>query len=367
MICPHCEKSLLRKERPGNVCGFCRRTYALDPKTNDLRLSDLRVRRVMGTLTDQGQLPCTPGQLWYALSRKSLRESGVQLGCGCLPAYFGAALCFVGLITRLPLVAVGGGLLLLVALGLLIAKQAGVGRGRPKIARSAFRSGPLAEWRRVYGSLPPGMVDDDRLPDRADDHRVSGRAGDHRPPYGQAVPAAAATAALICPDLSVAVCLAAAGVPARHGLTLLTDPRRLTGYGPVIVLHDASAQGLLLVRRLRVALPGRTVIDAGLPLRRLRESRGAVPFRDTGPSEADMAELAASGEFTPAELKWLAKGWSYPLVGVPPARLLAVVDRVAERVTTAADPQRRRAASLGFLTWPAPPVPPMPSAPPRGT
>ncbi|MFJ4834159.1 hypothetical protein ACIP79_30220 [Streptomyces sp. NPDC088747] len=347
MICPHCEKSLLRKERPGNVCGFCRRAYALDPKTNDLRLSDLRVRRVMGTLTNEGQLPCTPGQLWYALSRKSLRESRIQLGCGCLPAYFGGALAFVGLITQLSLVAAAGGLLLLTALGIVIAMQLGVGRGRPKVTRSAFRSGPLAEWRRVYGSLPPGLVDDDRLPD------------------GQAAPPAGA-AMLICPDLSVAVCLDAAGVPARHGLTLLTDPRRLTGYGPVIVLHDASAQGLLLVRRLRVALPGRTVVDAGLPLRRLRERESAVPFRDAGPGEADMAELAASGEFTPAELKWLAKGWTYPLVGVPPARLLAVVDRVAERVATAADPQRRRAASLGFLTWPAPPAPPMPSAPPRG-
>lgn len=54
MICPHCEHSLLRKERTGNRCGYCRRLYALDPKTNRLKLSDLRVRRVVAALSAGG-------------------------------------------------------------------------------------------------------------------------------------------------------------------------------------------------------------------------------------------------------------------------------------------------------------------------
>ena len=345
MICPHCEKSLLRKERPGNVCGKCGRRYALDPKTNPLRLSDLRVRRIALRITQDGRLPCTPGQLWYAVSRKSLRDSSVEMSCAGALTFVGVVVGLVGLGADLAFFAVLGGLSLLVAVGLLVARARGVGRGRPRLAREAFRTGPLAEWKSVYGSLPPGVIDDRRYPSPGRPPEPARQARDT--PSGGLV--------LICPDRSIAVFLRAAGLVARHGLILAPDAGALPdppGPGPVLVLHDADAHGLLLVHCLRIARPVHRVVDIGLPLAAVHGRAGAVPVRGEPPGADVMKTLEQSGEFSRDQLKWLAKGWGFPLVAVDPAKLLAVVTRAVERAGTAADPERRRAASVGFLTWP---------------
>ncbi|MBQ1091918.1 hypothetical protein [Streptomyces sp. B93] len=331
MICPHCEKSLLRRERPGNVCGKCGRRYALDPKTNPLRLNDLRVRRITGKLTGEGHLPCTAGQLWYAVSRGSLRDTRVDTGCAIALALFGIVLLLVGLST-VGVFAVVGALLLAGALGFVVAEARGVGRGVPRIAREAFRSGPLADWTSVYGSLPPGVLDDSRYPSPPTE-----------PSDGLV---------LVCPDPSIAVFLDAAGLTTRYGLVLAADPGAIPATGPVLVLHDADAGGLLLARRVRGAWPGRPVVDIGLPLAAVYGRPRAVPVRGRPPEASVMAALEESGEYGPEQLRWLRKGWGFPLVGVEPTRLLAVVSRAVERAGAAADPERRRAASVGFLTWP---------------
>ncbi|MFF0225304.1 hypothetical protein [Streptomyces sp. NPDC004629] len=347
MICPHCEKSLLRKERPGNTCGTCGRRYALDPKTNPLGLHDLRVRRIAAGLTQDGRLPCTPGQLWYALARKSLRDTRVDTGCAIVLGVFGAIAALIAVGSEVVAFGVVGGLLLLAALGFVVARTMGVGRGRPRLSRAAFRTGPLEEWKSVYGSLPPGVIDDSRYP-----------SPDAVPTHGAAGPAPAAPSdglVLVCPDRSVAVFLDAAGLTARHRLTLVADPAALPaapGAGPVLVLHDADARGLLLARRIRTAQPGRRVVDVGLPLAAVHGLARAVPVRGEPPGSVVMARLRDSGEFSRDQLRWLAKGWGFPLVGVPPAKLLAVVSRAVERAGAAADTQRRRAADVGFLTWP---------------
>ncbi|MFC4499529.1 MULTISPECIES: hypothetical protein [Streptomyces] len=335
MICPHCEKSLLRKERPGNVCGKCGRRYALDPKTNLLKLNDLRVRRIALKLTRDGQVPCTPGQLWYAVSRKSLRDTDVEMGCAGVLLVAGVVVGLLGLGSDVVGAVVVGGLFLLAAFGFVIAEMMGVGRGRPRLARQNFGTGPLEEWKSVYHSLPPGVIDDSHYPTTP-------------APSGDGL-------VLVCPDPSIAVFLHAAGLTADHGLTLVADPRAVTaapGLGPVLVLHDADARGLLLAHRIRTAQPGRPVVDIGLPLGAVHGSARAVPVRGEPPGPRAMELLEHSGEFSPAQLKWLGKGWGFPLVGVEPAKLLAVVSRAVERAGTADDPERRRAASVGFLTWP---------------
>ncbi|MFF4764018.1 hypothetical protein [Streptomyces sp. NPDC001292] len=346
MICPHCEKSLLRKERPGNACGKCGRGYALDPKTNPLQLNDLRVRRTALGLTQDGQLRCTPGQLWYALSRKSLRETQVETGCAIALTIAGVVVGLVGLGSKGVVVATLGGLLLLAAVGFVVAEVMGVGRGRPRLDREAFLTGPLKAWKSVYGSLPPGVIDDSRYPTPGPHPGNGGADEESASPDGLA---------LVCPDRSIAVFLDAAGLTARYGVTLVADPAALPatpGRGPVLVLHDADAHGLLLAHRVRTAQRARPVVDIGLPLGAVHGLPRAVPVRGEQPGASVMELLAQSREFSPRQLKWLGKGWGFPLVGVPPAKLLAVVSRAVERVGTEADPQRRRAASVGFLTWP---------------
>ncbi|MFI6060548.1 hypothetical protein [Streptomyces sp. NPDC051286] len=345
MICPHCEKNLLRKERPNNTCSHCGRTYALDPKTNSLGLSDLRVRRIAVKVTEEGRIAVTPDQLWYALSRRRLKKGTFAPGCTEISLFVGLIVGVFSIFTGSVHLALIAGTLLLVAAGLVLARAAGAGRGFPVMSRAAFRSEALAPWRYVYGGLPPGVVDDaPPVPSPARTRAPSG---------------AEPGAVLLCPDRSITAFLDADGLPARYGIALAEDldaVRALSTRGPVIVLHDADAHGELLVRRVRADLGQRTVINAGLPLRTVRGLAQAVPYRDKEgkPDRETMALLTELGEFTKAELKWLGKGWCFPLVGMPPARLLAAVTRVAEQVTRSVDPERRRAASVGFMTWPGP-------------
>ncbi|MFE6779780.1 hypothetical protein [Streptomyces sp. NPDC057702] len=335
MICPHCEKSLLRKERPGNVCGGCRRRYALDPKTSPLELSDLRVRRVLAKLTEEGRLPCTPGHLWYALSRRSLRSARGDGGCVAASLLFGGVLTASAMVGGPAFLVVVGVLLLLLGVVLLVSKALGVGRGRPRLPRERFHSDVLGPWARVYGGLPPGVVDDRKYP----------RPGPE--------PAGGYHATLLCPDLSVAAFLAAEGLPARFGLLLAREVSGVLAHGPVLVLHDAGARGLLLPGQVRAALPGRRVVGAGPPLRVVRALPNAVPYRERRPGKDVLVALTATGDHTEDELAWLRRGWSFPLVAIPPVRLLAVVGRDAERMTRGVDPEWRRAAGVGFLTWPS--------------
>ncbi|MCB8901336.1 MULTISPECIES: hypothetical protein [unclassified Streptomyces] len=341
MICPHCERNLLRKERTGNRCTHCNRSYALDPKTNPLRLNDLRVRRITAALTDGGRIGIVPDQLWYALSRKRLRDS--EFGQGCMGGAFVVAgfVTVIAFFAEAPVLLIGSAVLLLIGLGISVARAMGAGKGVPPVVREAFPALVLSPWRAVYGVLPPGVLD------------TAGSDGGTADPAG----AAGTTGVLVCPDRAVVAFLVADGLPARHGLVVVrstAEAAAVLSKGPVLVLHDADADGELLVRSLRDALPDRTVIDVGPPLRTVRALPQAVPYRDPRrkPGPADMRILTALGTYTSEELKWLGQGWRFPLVGLPPARLLAVVDRVAGQVAHGVDPDRRRAADLGFLTWP---------------
>ncbi|MCX5231603.1 hypothetical protein [Streptomyces sp. NBC_00233] len=341
MICPHCERNLLRKERTGNRCTHCKRSYALDPKTNPLRLNDLRVRRITTALTDGGRIGIVPDQLWYALSRKRLRDS--EFGQGCMGGAFVVAgfVTVIAFFAEAPVLLIGSAALLLIGLGISVARAMGAGKGVPSVVREGFPALVLSPWRSVYGGLPPGVLD------------TAGSEGGLPDPAG----AAGTTGVLVCPDRAVVAFLVADGLPARHGLAVVrsaAEAAAVPSKGPVLVLHDTDADGELLVRGLRDTLPGRTVIDVGPPLRTVRALPQAVPYRDPRrrPSPADMRILASLGTYTPEELKWLGQGWRFPLVGLPPARLLAVVDRVAGQVSRGVDPDRRRAADLGFLTWP---------------
>ncbi|MEV7525142.1 hypothetical protein [Streptomyces sp. NPDC091371] len=345
MICPHCERNLLRKERPGNVCRHCQREYALDPKTNQLGLNDLRVRRIATGLTDDGRIRIAPDQLWYALSRKPIRDRKPDPGCAGA-AIVGAVIS--GLLAgfgELPFMRYACGALLALGFGILIVQSMGLNKGFAPMSRSAFRDAVLLPWERVYRALPPGVIDEAGEP-------WPERAADAPPP----------NAVLVCPDPSVAAFLTADGLPERHGIALVQGPEHvrssllaaLPPHGPVLVLRDADARGELLVRHLRASLPGRPVVDAGVSLRTVRALPKAVPYRDPlhKPAPEEIQRLTALGEFTEEELKWLARGWRFPLVGIPPARLLAVVDRLAEQAARRGDAERGKAAETGFMTWP---------------
>jgi hypothetical protein len=62
-----------------------------------------------------------------------------------------------------------------------------------------------------------------------------------------------------------------------------------------------------------------------------------------------MRQLA--GTLTPPELAWLAQGWWSPVAALRPSALITRVAGAVERAGNA-DPERRAAAAVGFLTWP---------------
>ncbi|WP_327673496.1 hypothetical protein [Kitasatospora sp. NBC_00458] len=373
MICPHCAKSLQQRERGGHRCSYCRKEFALDPKSEGTGLHDLRIRKLTARLTLDGRLACTTGQLRYALQRRGRPDPaflGNRGGGSCL-AVLGLAAIVVG-------AALNGTLTVLLVLGGLVLIGTGVRMFRladtpaPPVPielrwdADGFRRTVVDRWKKVYGTLPAGLVEDELL----------------RPGPPPADPAFV----LLCPDRTVTAFLHANDYPRRHRALLAADLRAVPAGPPVVVLHDASPQGLLLVADTRAALPGRRVLDAGLPVRTvLVDQDKYVLLRDPHrPEELQVRLERTVPGLTATELTWFAEGWWSPLAALPPKRLMAVALRAAERAGgahpahgrgTAGGPgapgglvkapaarrpepaespaeTRRRALAVGFLTWP---------------
>jgi hypothetical protein len=66
------------------------------------------------------------------------------------------------------------------------------------------------------------------------------------------------------------------------------------------------------------------------------------------------ADEAAIGQ---AERAWRAQGVMSPLLALPPAPLIRLVERAVAHVTqtTASADARRQARAVGFMTWPTAP------------
>lgn len=339
MICPHCRASLLRKQRTGNRCGSCRREFAFDPKTNPLRLHDLRVGALAERLATRGRdgqppLRFTADQLRLAASRKvptGRSGSGWLVGAGVVGVGGGiAAVAGGGAV-------VGVAALVVVALLVLGHVLTAAGRRYPGLPVSTAQFATmLARWQRVYGQPPAGLLADG--------------------PPRTVVPSGPVRAVVVCPDAATVAFLAAAGVAERHPVVLVPGiPGRIPSEAttaardglPVLVLHDADPLGCLAAPRLRAVLRGTRVVDVGL---RPATAKGAKTVVRVRPPGDLLAELRAAGGVRPDELAWLEAGNTVPLAALLPARLLRAVERAVERAVDAADPDRARARSIGFLS-----------------
>ncbi|MEV7782872.1 hypothetical protein [Kitasatospora sp. NPDC088351] len=361
MICPHCDRNLLQRQRSRHRCSYCNKDFALDPKEEGPGLHDVRIRRVADRLTDGGRLFCTVEQLGYAIERRGRPEQehrGSKGGAGCLGVLgvgaLVAALALNGALIA-PAALVGVGLLGLALRQVVLSDVPAPPRPiTPRWRPGGFAATVVLRWKTVYGVLPAGLVEDNAV----------------RPGPQVADPAFA----LLCPDRTVTTFLHANDYPRRHRALLVADPRAIPDGLPVVVLHDASPQGCLLVAGVRAARPGRRVLDAGIPVRAVlaAESR-FLHLRDPDRSaELQAGPAAQVPGLTPAELAWFAEGWWSPLVAVPPKRLMSLAVRAAERVLEPPVPvalvkrpavperpeepaeTRRRALAVGFLTWPEP-------------
>ncbi|GAB7102463.1 hypothetical protein JCM4814A_07770 [Streptomyces phaeofaciens JCM 4814] len=369
MICPHCHASLLLKERAGQVCATCERPFALDPKVHGRGMHDTRIRRVAEKLTDGGRRKVTVTQFGY-LARtahhtwpktpESGRRPWVGRVVGTVLAAGLVALAF--LVADMP----SAGLVWWGSAGAAVLLYV-VARGKPyRPARRAgahlspspseFRTMICGRWVQVYGSLPPGIVDDRtyRTPDEdSRDSRGTGRRTGGEP--------RSETVALLCPDPAVRVFLAANGFPRRLNLTVAAELEELTGTGPVVVLHDASASGLQLVADARASRPGQVVVDAGLPVRAVAGDRRVLTLHEEPPAHLRTeppAWLRRMEEHAPRDAAWLVEGWFSPVAAAPPALVESAVERAVDKARGASDGEQDKAAAVGFMTWPRPAEPP---------
>ncbi|MER7701345.1 hypothetical protein ABTX81_00385 [Kitasatospora sp. NPDC097605] len=367
MICPHCSKNLLQRQRPKRRCSYCRAEFALDPKLDGVGLHDLRIRKVTEKLSDGGRLTVTSGQLNYALQHRGRPPQKFRGDKGNAVSMIGFGL--IGLLVGTALLDEPGFALVLVLVALTLigfGTRSWILSGTPapdtsvesRWTQEVFRDTVLNRWRAVYGALPAGLVEDTLVPPGP-------------PPADPAF-------ALLCPDLTVRVFLRANGYPERHRALIVNNLRAVPAGLPLVVLHDASPQGHLLVAEARAARPGPRVLDAGLSVRTvLVDEHKYTLLRDLYRSEESRLRLErAVPELTGSQRDWFAEGWWSPVAALPPRRLLALAERAAERITAPPAPRdpaarrtgpvrspaagrpetpvetRRRALAVGFMTWP---------------
>lgn len=368
MRCPHCATSLTYRQRGNQRCSVCKREFALEPKTQPMKLSDTGLRKLAEKMSANGALFYTPAQVLHYASRKHVAaQKPKTMPVGCLLI---VVLVIGGLLTNVapwPVVA-------LLAAGALLIGWWGIRRQRQRpfypqlpLTLGVFQQRVLERWREVYGQLPAGLIDQADLHQR----RRQPAPGDLR-------------AVLLCPEPAILDCLQANDLPARLGLGLLrlTDQPdadeqallaalRARPSLPLLLLHDASPAGCTLAATIRVRLglsERQRVIDLGL---RPRQAVAQKLMRLGAPPPPELLHLlrkrvadpaappdAARAALQPDELAWLEQGCVSPVLALPPARLINLVTKAVERVapaTARVDPEQaaqEQARAVGFMTWP---------------
>ncbi|WP_327179788.1 hypothetical protein OG599_33850 [Streptomyces sp. NBC_01335] len=385
MICPGCEARINRKERVGGRCVRCGRRYALDPWSDGAGMHDVRIRRRVERATGNGRLRITLTQLWYA-SRSSnpfseaSRPRGVRAWVRWAVALPLSAALVTGAVVAHGGLRTAAGWLVPVVLVLAAALRHRPERGAFALVQppeNTFRALMHGAWTTTYGGLPRGVVDERRAAGAAAARRAAeARSG---PPH----------VVLLCTEPVVARFLGENGLPNRPHVLLVTKaadrvggtdgPGRvrealelLAGHPaglPVVVVHDADAEGALLAPALRAAHPGRTVVDAGLRPGAVARNPRAVR-RFSGGSGCDAELLRTVAGLPGHEADRLAEGWWWPIAAVPPPVLAEAVTRAVEHAVTAPAPRPDLPGSpfsQGFLTWPDPTGQPQPRGASRTT
>ncbi|MFI9786435.1 hypothetical protein ACIHEI_23495 [Kitasatospora sp. NPDC051984] len=360
MICPHCRESVGRRERHGHRCSRCRRTFALDPKSEPGRLHDLKFRELVAKGTGGG-LRITVDQLYWLNERRLYGFPGPKEHRKHLVIGTVAAVCAVAAGSVAAGIDNESWFLFLGFCAAAAATRAvrdfhRAWRTRagaplhPRLTPTWFQYQIIDRWREVYLRLPDGLL--------------------QHPPADPKPGTVEARAVLLCELPSVAGFLRANEFAERHQVLLVEELANVPAALPVAVLRDLSLSALARTVAVRAALPGRRVVDCGLLPRAVFEPAKAVRLRDWTGSPAPAALAASPGwqRLTGRERDWLTAGWYSPLIAMPPPKLFALAEKAVQRAladpTTAAE-TRRRAERIGFLTWPQalPSPPPAADAP----
>jgi hypothetical protein len=226
-----------------------------------------------------------------------------------------------------------GVVILVISLGLLVLQWLAVHRFRiaVRVPHDEFLRNVMPAWVRVYGAAPPGLLPPDRV-----------------------VPAwlpPSPVLAVLCPDPSALTCLRVNAATAGLNVALLDRIEDIPPHVPVALLHDTSIDGYGFAAWARGRLGMRKVFDIGPRPANVVRAKQLIQLRGARPAPEAIQRLRATGLLTDKELAWLATGTWSPIAALPPKALVGRVRRATERAD-GADPDRRAAAAVGFLSWP---------------
>ncbi len=382
MKCPHCLAELRYRERRERIvrrCLYCQKTFALEPRANVLRLSDLRLRGIAERLSGKGTYRYTARQLAHAVAIPMLRlEEKKDSILGYIIFFLFAMLLIIcpGLVLSrafhsvLPLMISIILFIILITIPSLSYKDEKEDKVHEEIKQ--FESQYIEPWERIHGLLP-GRVAEKEIVALRQFH----------------MPLSRVRAVVASFSEDVLDCLRVNGLVDQLGLALL-NPRQLTDFDrdvinllrsrprlPIFLIHDASLFGSLMATTLRkeweLTLQHR-IIDLGLHPRHVQQLR--LPWRKLHPSRELLqlfewqANVPNGLKLTKAEQEWLRKGYETSVLFVPPARLIKVVTKAVERIAPKretiaveravpkqmVDPETQaqiKAQSVGFMTWPS--------------
>lgn len=368
MTCPHCQASQTLRQRRGRKCSQCQREFAFDPKGNPLALHDLRFRKKVDRLAAggfkyaAGQLQASVEQPWFPNAGGWCPFILVGLMAAVLLTNF-ATFEWGGVTPGAALVAFGA-LIFSVVLVLIF-----MARFR-RVTAEKFRRDYLERWRTVYGSLPNGLISEAELVAAARMLR----------------PREQLSAVVVCPERDVLNCLLVNEVARNLQVGLLSTGLVVDEYErevigqlrsnprlPILLLHDASAEGVFLAQDLPKLLgldPNHRILDLGLNAKRSiakgrKVVRRDVPrgLRERLGSSTVGADVAGArplrrgrAQVSAEELAWLKSGKCSLILGLRPASLIRRVRLAMTKLKTQPEPQelpqKTVPATLGFLTWP---------------
>ncbi|WP_067687444.1 hypothetical protein [Nocardia jejuensis] len=277
----------------------------------------------------------TLAQLWYASGRRKLSDGmgsyrAARIGASITIVLFSFVLMVGGAVSPGPGVAVAVVLLVLVNVGLMAARPWFEARSRIRMPApyEVFRRELLDRWPGIYGGLPSGAVDG-----------TVARSFHGAPQF-----------AVLCSDPGVIACLEANNSPVIWAMMATNRTGALPPDIPVFVLHDASLAGIAFAAKARSVL-GKRAVTVGLLPRVVLANASILRLREPRPAAQELDFLRREA-LSQEEIDWLAAGWWSPIAAVPPAKLVAALNRALGRLPKADDPDQQAARQVGFLTWP---------------
>ena len=294
-MCANCRTKSRGELTVPRTCRACNHPLVFNKKVD--QLSDLKLLKVMTSLSANGALAYTENQLFHASAGRRRRKPGVlrQLGRGPhLSTHW-----------------------------------------EPVVDLQMFKN-KLASWRRQNGRIEGTLIDDEMLR-----HESNRQAGNGLPAE---ITVHSFDRAVIVDNVATAVMLVANNVHIDHRCAVFSEDGYPEGFRneliqllrnnpnlAVVALHGAGLQSVGMAERLRAWFPDPRVRIVNAGLRPIQADKSKLcTYRIDNRSAPDPAVLADPrlARYTQAEREWLAWGLYSPLDSLGPTAVVTMLSKM---------------------------------------